>query len=127
LANDTEFWSHQTLGLAVFADEDGYQGAHLDYDVTEAHYVGEQYRVSPLVLAKGLGSNYYILDINHNRPRLIEGSPAGCKELEIEDMPGSFESMTDNIEYRKELQHQSGGVGAFHGHTDDAALEEDAM
>lgn len=127
LAKDVEFWSHQTLGLAVFANQQGYQVLHLNYDVSEAHYISSQYRVSPLILMNSLGSNYYILDINYARPRLLEGSPAGCTELIIGGMPGSFESMTENVEYKKELQHQSGGVGAFHGHTDEAALHEDAL
>lgn len=125
LVDDMDFWKHQTMGLAVFADEHGYHTAQLHYDVTEANFIEEQYQVSPLVLAQSMGSNYYVLDINHTRPRLLAGTPSGCAELLLDDMPGSFEEITDNIEYTNQLQHQSGGVGGFHGHTDDGAIQDD--
>lgn len=127
LANDMDFWKHRTVSLAIFADKDGYQTVSLPYDLTEACYVDDQYRIGPLVAMQGLGSDFFLLDINHTRPRLLEGTPSGCSELVIKDMPGSFESMTEDTEYGKELQHQSGGVGSFHGHDDEAALQDDAM
>lgn len=127
LVGDVEFWKYRTLGLAIFADANGYEAVPLDYDVTEAYYIDEQYQVSPVVLLQSLGSSYYVLDINHTRPRLLEASSAGCTELIISGMPGSFESVTENIEYTKELQHQSGGTSGFHGHTDEAALQDDTM
>lgn len=127
LIDNRDFWSQASRGLAVFAHKDGYQTVRLNYDVTEAHYLSDQYQVSPLVLMNGFESNYYLLDINHTRPRLIEGSPAGSSELVIEGMPGSFESETGNIEFRKQLQHQAGGVGTYHGHTDKSALQDNMM
>lgn len=125
LLNDVEFWKHRTVGLAVFADQHGYQTVSLSVDVTEAHYISEHYQVSPLVLEYSLGSHYYILDINHTRPRLLEGNSLVCTELMIKDMPESFEAMTENVEYTKDLQHQSGGTSAYHGHDDDAAVRDD--
>ena len=127
LLDNTEFWKHRTVGLAIFADEHGYETESLAYDVTEAQYVGSQYCAHPLVFEQSLGSNYYILDINHKRPRLIEGTTMACSELVIDDMPDSFDSMTENVEYDKELQHQSGGVGTFHGHSDEAAVQDNVM
>jgi len=122
LVDDVEFWKHQSRGLALFADSHGYRTIHMHYDIAEAFFVGDQFQLSPLVLEESLGSHYYILDINHTRPRLLMGSPSQCTELVINDMPDSFESMTENVEFSKELQHQSGGVGAFHGHSDENAL-----
>ncbi len=127
LVDNREFWQNQSLGLAVFADKSGYETVHLNYDVTEAHYLGEQYQLSPLVLMESLSSNYYLLDVNHSRPRLLEGSAAGCSELILEDMPESLDKMMENIEFKKELQHQTSGVGAFHGHNDKAALQDSTM
>lgn len=127
LLDDTEFWKHRTLGLALFADEHGYETVDLPYDVTEALHIGDQYVTHPLVLVQSISSNYYILDVNLTRPRLVEGSPGGCTELVIDGMPDSFASMTENVEYTNQLQHQSGGVSGFHGHTDDAAVHDDTM
>jgi hypothetical protein len=125
LVDDIEFWKYQARGLAVFADEKGYHTVQLHYDVTEAYYMQEQFQLSPLVLADSLSSNYYLLDINHTRPRLLYCSPSSCSELVIDGMPGSLESETKDVEYTSQLQHQSGGVGGFHGHDDSSALQDD--
>ena len=127
LVDDIDFWKHRTHSLAVFANKDGYQTLSLPYDMTAAGYVDEQYRVSPAISMQSLKLDYYVFDINHTRPRLLHCSSQSCEELVIEGMPESFESMTDDVEYTKELQHQSGGVGAFHGHTDESALRADTM
>lgn len=125
LVHDSEFWKHRTLGLAVFADKDGYQTMPLGFDVTSAYFIGAQYQVSPLVLLQSLSSHYFILDINHTRPRVLEVKSLVCTEVAIDGMPGSFESITDNIEYTNELQHQSGGV--IHGHSDESALKDNML
>jgi hypothetical protein len=125
LLDDTEFWKHRTRGLAVFADGEGYETVSLPYDVAEIQHVGTEYLVGPLVLLQGLGSNYYILDINHSRPRLLECSPSSCTELMLDAMPDSIETVTGNVEYDNELQHQSAGTGTFHGHDDSSALQDD--
>jgi hypothetical protein len=113
----------------VFANKDGYQAVSLPYDTTAAAYVDEKYRVGPAISMQSLSFEYYVFDINHTRPRLLHCSAQSCEELVIEGMPDSFESMTDDVEYThdleytNELQHQSGGVGSFHGHTDESALQ----
>jgi len=127
LIDDIDFWKYRTVGLALFADQDGFETVSLSHDVTEAYYLEVQYQVSPLVLMKSLGAQYYILDINHTRPRLLHGSPLSCRELTVADMPASFDKTFENVEYNTELQHQSGGVGTFHGHDDQAALRDNTM
>ena len=127
LLDDAEFWKRRRRGLAVFADMQGYQTVSLDEDIAETYYVGRHFFISPLVLLQSLSSRYYVLDINLTRPRLLEGSPSSCTEIVIDGMPESFEVMTANVEYSKELQHQSGGTSGFHGHTDDAAVQENTM
>ncbi len=127
LLDDTEFWKHRTVGLVIFGDEKGYEAVSLPHDIDELSYVDNQFLVTPLALMNSLGSDFYVLDINHTRPRLVEVSSVGCQEVKLESMPSSFEEMTANIEYGKDLQHQSGGSDRFHGHTDEAALQDDAM
>ena len=127
LMDDVDFWKYRTVGLAIFADKDGLETVSLSYDVTEAYYLEEQYQVSPLVLMHSLGTEYYILDINHTRPRLLKGSPLSCRELTVAGMPASFDETFENVEYNTELQHQSGGVGTFHGHDDQAALRDNTQ
>lgn len=124
LVDDVEFWKYRTLGLAIFADTEGYRVLSLDREVSELVCTDTQYHIHPLLLVQSLETAYYVLDINHNRPRLLEGSTSSCVELVIDGMPDSFEAITENVEYDKELQHQSGGVGTFHGHDDTAAVEE---
>jgi hypothetical protein len=125
LIEDVEFWKHRTPGLAIFADAEGYQAVSLTHEVTQAHYVDDGYVVSPLAALLSLEGDYFVLDINHKNPRLLHATSFSCEQIELEDMPGSFQSTVENVEYGKHLQHQSGGVGTHHGHTDDAALEDD--
>jgi len=125
LIDDVEFWKHRTLGLAVFADAHGYEAVSLTPEVTQAHYIDERYVVSPLASMLSFGAGYFILEVNHTNPRLLHATTFSCEEINVPDMPDSFQSTVENVEYSKELQHQSGGTGTFHGHTDDAAIEDD--
>lgn len=127
LLDDAQFWQNRTAAMAVFADAEGYEVIPLATEVTEAYYVQDTYQVGPLLLEANLGSTYYILDINHTRPRLLEADASTATELLLKGMPGSFEEMTENVEYVSNLQHQSGGNSAYHGHSDEAAIRDDTL
>ncbi len=125
LLDDTEFWKHRSVGLAVFADQNGYQTVELSLEPIEQCFIREQFVISPLAIMASIGTGYYILDVNLNKPRLLYFTNNSQKEITVESMPGSFQEMVKNVEYQKQLQHQSTGGGMFHGHSDDNALEAD--
>jgi hypothetical protein len=127
LLDDINFWKYRTLGLAVFADANGYQTVDLNFEITDMQYVEDTYVTSPLAVMLSIGTGYYVLDINHTKPRLVYFSASAKEEVATESMPGSFEEMVERVEYQKQQQHQSVGGGMFHGHTEADALDEAAM
>src|SRR5680860_157827 len=64
LLEDSTFWKHRTLGLAVFADEDGYETVDLNYEITDMQYIADDFVISPLAIMLSIGTGYYVLDIN---------------------------------------------------------------
>lgn len=127
LLDDIKFWKHRALGLAVFADTKGYQTVDLNFEITDMQYIENEYVISPLAVMLSIGTGYYVLDINHTKPRLVYFSASAKEEVAIESMPESLEEMVERVEYQKQQQHQSSGDSMFHGHTEENALDDAAM
>ncbi len=115
------------MGLAVFADAKGYETINLNYEITDMQYVQDEYVISPLVVMLSIGTGYYVLDINHAKPRLVHFTSTLKEEVATESMPGSFEETVEREEYQKQQQHQSVAGNMFHGHSETAALDEDTL
>jgi hypothetical protein len=127
LLGDLEFWKHRTIGLAVFADKDGYQLIDVHYDIADAQYVQAEYIVSPPAILLSIGTGYYVLDINHTKPRLLHFTAHSRSEVALADMPGSFEEAIGRDERLQHMQHQSGPKNMFHGQSESGAMDEDTL
>ena len=125
LYDDPEFWKHLDYGLAIMISGAGYQFFRLPFRVTEQLFVSDEFVISPLIIMAGANTNYYLVDINLTKPRLLFGSRGSFREIVIDDMPGSIEETIGREEYRKHLQHQRSGVSNFHGHTEEDAILDD--
>lgn len=130
LAEDVEFWKRQDVGLALFADSEGYEYFTLPYETTEAVYVAKQFIISPLAVMHSIGEKFYVLDINLTKPRLLASHHGTLVAVNQEAMPGSFEEQIAGDEYKVELQHMnaprgSGGDNSFHGHDVDDAISHE--
>ena len=133
LLDDTEFWKHQDVGLAVFADSEGYEHFHLPYEPTVGTYVTDNFIISPLIITQNIGSGFYVLDINLNNPRLCRAVNGTLVEVDEIDMPGSFQDTVARDEYNLELQHQAtprdsgDGDTSFHGHDPADSADDDTV
>ncbi len=127
LLEDTTFWKHRTVGLAVFADTDSFETVDLNNEITEMQYFQDSYVISPLAIMLSIGTGYYVLDINHTKPRLIYFASNMKKEIDLEDMPGSLEQTIDRDEHIQRLQHQGSLKNMFHGQKDSAADDADMI
>lgn len=121
LQQDTEFWRHQDIGLAIMADKDGFEYFRLPYETTEASYLKDRFVISPLAFMRSIGTTYYVLDVNINCPRLLVSHDGSMIEVAVEGMPDSFQELADDSEYKKELQNKPAPRGSsdsnrFHGH-----------
>lgn len=126
LYEDMEFWKYQDQGLAVLFDSETVETFKLPFEVTEAHYLTDHFVVSPLLILDAIDTTFYVLDVNFTQPRLFRGTRGQLEEVNRENMPGTIEDEVGKEEYKKELQHRSSGVGAYHGHTENDALNDEA-
>jgi hypothetical protein len=125
LEKDSNFWEYQDNGLALFFDSEGYEYFKLPVALPEAVFLLDRYIASPLLIALESNVSFYLLDVNLTRPRLFYGSGGKLKQVEVDLMPGSFEDEVGRDEYLRQLQHQTGGVSGFHGHSEEEAINED--
>ncbi len=130
LLEDTDFWKHQDIGLAVFANSEKYEVFNLPYELTAATYITDEFVISPLVITQSIGTGFYVLDINLDSPRLCRSVNGTLQELELNEMPGSFQEAAARDDYKMELQHQSSSHGtdggaSFHGHDPAENVDDD--
>src|SRR5680860_240491 len=127
LLDDSDFWKHRTNGLAVLADKDGYEIVDLDYEVTDMQYVQDTFIVSPLAIVLSIGTGYFVLDINHTKPRLLHFTSYTKGEVDLKDMPESLEQTIQRDEHQQHIQHQSGPINMLHGQSESGAVDADML
>ena len=125
LYEDMEFWKYQDQGLSVLFNADSVEYFKLPFEVTEAHYLTNHFVVSPLLILEAIDTTFYVLDVNVTQPRLFRGTRGQLEEVNKNNMPGTLEDEVGKDEYKKELQHRSSGVGAFHGHTENDVVNDE--
>ena len=125
LYEDMEFWKYQDQGLAVLFSGDDMEYFKLPFEVTEAQYLTDHFVVSPILVMDAIDTTFYVLDINFTAPRLFRGTRGQLVEVNKENMPGSLDDEVGKDEYKKELQHRSSGVCAYHGHGEDDTVNEE--
>ncbi|MDZ7744177.1 MAG: hypothetical protein U5K77_00230 [Candidatus Saccharibacteria bacterium] len=131
--DDTQFWKHQAVGLALFADANGFEFMHLPLEPTEATYIDKEFVISPLIIMHSIATGFYVLDVNLSRVRLLKSAHGTLHEIEDAQLPESFQDRLANMEYSYELQHQgapkdsTGSRGDFHGHEPDEAIADDII
>lgn len=130
LAEDVKFWKKQDVGLALFANSSGFDYCHLPYEVTEATYVKDKFVISPLVIMHSIGAEFYVLDINLTKPRLLKSNHGTFELVNEDDMPSSFQNTVERDEYGVGLQNMpaprgSGGDNRVHGHSSEDIKDHD--
>lgn len=131
LIDDIAFWKHQDRGLAVFiSDNRPLYPIPLPYATTEFANFSNRYCVAPLLLQSSINRDFYLIDCNLTKPRLLRSLGNTLEEIELENMPASFAEEFAHVEYKQELQHRgaprdSTGTGAFHAHDPSDNLNKD--
>lgn len=130
LVDNVDFWKQQDLGLAIFANSQGYSYYHLPYETTQETYIKDQFVISPLVVMHSIGTEYYVLDVNLTKPRLLKSRHGTLIEVEGTELPKGFEEIMVRDEYDVSLQNKaaprgSGADNKFHGRNPADDLEHD--
>lgn len=110
LLENHDFWLHQGLGLAVLANQEGYETIRLPFEVTPVAVVADKYVVSPLLAMNSLVHSYYLLDVNLKGPKLYAGNSYRLEEMVDAGLPGAIEDEID-IEERKRTVGSRAGAG----------------
>jgi hypothetical protein len=117
LLDDSNFWNHQSEGLAVFMTSDEFHYFPLPFRVEELLVVAQSYYVTPILPLFTNNGHYYILAISLNEVRLFEGTRYGVGQIALPD--GIAANMEEALRLdgpQKSLQmHSGGGGGMFHG------------
>lgn len=117
LLGDSNFWNHQSEGLAVFMTSNEFHYFSLPFSVEELLVVAQSYYVTPVLPLFTNNGHYYILAISQNEVRLFEGTRYGVGQIALPDgIPANMEEALRLDGPQKSLQMHSGdGGGMFHG------------
>ncbi len=123
LLDDSEFWIHQSDGLAVFLSDNLFEKYTVPVHFEAFNYVSNEFYLKPLIPLFNGDGLFYLLTLKMDDVKLYEGSRHSITEIVIDDLVPS--QLEDSVGYdyeQKSLQSrtQQGnkGQGIFHGHGD---------
>ncbi len=131
LLDDSEFWRHQTEGLAVFLGANFNRQFHLPFQPKPYYYFSGEFYLKPLLpLFMGDG-NFHLLSLNFHEVKFFKGNRYTLKELNLKDMlPQRMEEVV-GYDYRQKFLGSHSGAGrgeaVFHGHADWQEDQKDEM
>lgn len=124
LLSNTDFWQHQSDGLAIFLSSRFHVIYRLPVEFEELLIIGHSFHIKPLVPCLGRGITFYVLAISLNNVRLFQANADALSEVELTFPTNIDEALwTDQPEKHLNLHSGSvsvaegrGGTGVFHGH-----------
>jgi hypothetical protein len=121
LINDSDFWRHQSNGLAVFASEDVFEKYCVPENFEEMNYLSSEFYLKPLLPLFNENGHFFLLTLRKDEVKLYEGSRFGLAEIDVEGVvPARLEDSVGYDYEQKQLQFRTlfGGnkPGTFHGH-----------
>lgn len=118
LLTDAQFWQSPGNGLAAFLSKDTSRVFRLSQPFDEMVTVSKRFSVHPLVPLLAEGTNFYILTLSQNLPRLFLASRENITEVGLMDAP-------TNMEEALQIEDKQKNLG-FHTMTDNSAGGERA-
>lgn len=124
LLQDSDFWRHQSDGLALFITPEAYYTYRLPLPFTELVVISDRFHLKPLLPFFASDGHFYILALSQNEVRLLEGSRHTVDEIEMENLPKSIAEALQYERFEQELQFHSSSAASgggkrptiFHGH-----------
>lgn len=119
LIGDTDFWRHQSEGLAAFLSEDVFEKFNVPIKFGEFNYVSSEFYLKQLFPLFNEYGHFFLLTLKKDEVRLFEGNKYGLTEVNVEGLVPS--RLEDSVGYdfeQKQMQFRWGGnkPGSFHGH-----------
>lgn len=105
LADDHDFWQHQSRGLAVFLSAEGMRVYRVPLDLDEQVVVGPRYHAAPLLTLMSEGESALVLAVTASSAHLYRATREALDELDDANLPTGVEQ--DNAENDYEAPAQA--------------------
>lgn len=125
LVVDTEFWSHQSGGLALFISDNVFRKFELPLQFEPGHYVSTGFYILPLFAAIAPLDEFFLLTLETDEVRLYKGSFEDLQKVDASEFtPSGIEEVIGTDYEQRSLQFKSqqpgNGYSVYYGHgTDD--------
>ncbi|HSN08528.1 MAG TPA: hypothetical protein VLS85_05800, partial [Hanamia sp.] len=121
LVEDTEFWSRQEGGLALFISDNLFKKYELDIKFEPYNYVSTEFYIKPLFYALATNEDFFLLTLELEEVRLHKGSESGLQEIDIaKKVPSGLVEVVGSDYEQKSSQFKSQqkghGYSVFYGH-----------
>ncbi|TLP72860.1 hypothetical protein [Maribacter sp. ACAM166] len=123
LLDDSEFWRHQSDGLAIFRSDSFLKKYTLPVHFKAFNYLANGFYLKPVLPMFTGDGNFYVLALELENVRLYEQTRHSIVEVVVDDLIPS--RMEDRVGYDyepKSLQYKSGadaqGRAMYHGHAE---------
>lgn len=108
LVDDSEFWNHQNLGLAVFFNKYELKTLRLPVYVKEFLFVNDVYYIKPLLPVLFGDGKFFLLAFDQKEIKMYECTKYTINELTIAKTITSFDEMLKYYDTERSLQFHSG-------------------
>ena len=133
LEDDTEFWQHQSGGLAIFISAAGTHRFRVPRALPELALVQPRFHLKPLLPLLSAGESFHVLAISANRTHLLACTANSQGEVKLEGMPRGIAEVLWPDDTEKQGQFHSfyagasGATGVFHGAGSSEAQPKDEL
>jgi hypothetical protein len=116
LLQDSNFWQHQSDGLAIFVSSSGIRHYRLPLGFEEFVAVMNHFHIQPLLPLFTGDGQFYILALSQNEVRLLNGTRHSVSQVDIGQVGGSLAEAILSDGHQASLQlHSSGSTGGMTG------------
>lgn len=126
IQEDTNFWTHQGEGLALFARGNKVITITLNEDVSNITVVQKTPHILPLLEANQHVEDHYILDLRRDSFKVYESTITQTNEVVIDGVAAHFSELFDDLDSNVTVSasNVSGGNATFHGYADSQEEQE---
>src|SRR5574340_365667 len=105
LIEDTDFWRHQSEGLAVFVSEDIFEKFKVPIKFGEFNYVSSEFYLKNLFTLFNEYSHFFLLTLKKDEVKLYDGNKYGLTGVDIEGLiPSRLEDSVGYDYEQKQMQ-----------------------
>lgn len=117
LVGQSEFWRHQSDGLALFRSPEWFSCYRMPLAFPELAVVAQRFHVKPLMPLLVADGRFFILALSQNRVRVLEATRFHAAEVVIKGLPESLREVSSARRAERKLQfHTAAAATIYHGH-----------